>query len=724
MQYQSIRTVVAILAAVILFAMTAACEETQTWAENSRKLVPAKTAVGQADAVPSRESKRLERVTARIDSFGDPLPEKAIARLGTERYHHGGWRKRLYFLDNERLVSFSPTPDSRVRIWEARTGRLLQELNHGGRELQACEPSADGRFLATLAWKYDQTKREYFYTLDLWNTRDWTTGSVAAWSVPAFSRATCLAYAASGATIVVGGRQGTLRFFDVASGAEVLNYSVSKREIGSMAFSRDSSLLAIADGEGVFLWDWLSGDKPNQLKGITGQAQSVLFSRSGTLLAIGKPGSFAGWLCDVGSYRVAQLIGEAEEYHGEGLAFSHDGNLLAVPTSGPNNKVEIFNVASRKVVRKLKANVETLDVALSPDGRVLATGGAEAVIETFDLLTGQALNGQPVAHRARIDSIEFMPNGSNVVTSSMDGTIRLWEADTGRQIRMFSHEGWVVVSAPSPDLQRIASVSFDDTLRLWDIDTGKQLLRLPGHGTTGGTNEFAMGFSPDGFRLLSFGSDGLLRVWNARSGAALGKYQIGAGRARGRRPPSDRTMGARFTTDGKTLLVGRAKSLSFYDVESGREVEQLRLADRLLRFSVSPDGRLLATVEQQDASDDHHPTGQVPRRRTWLRLRDFYTKEVNQEKEVSNFTYQLEFSPNSKLLAASLNRSTANGTSRWISVWETKTGDEYARVAGFSGQPIALAFSADDKWLASADLATTSVLIWDLNRSRVGRRLP
>ena len=149
----------------------------------STETKPRKTTDALGDPFPAAKSERQEPATRRIDIYGDPLPQGAIARLGTERYRHGGSYKRLHFLsDSERLLSFSRTPSSRVRLLEARTGKLLHDLKLGGREVEACEPSADGKFLATLAWKFDREKRKYHYKLELWDTQTWKTRLVAAWA--------------------------------------------------------------------------------------------------------------------------------------------------------------------------------------------------------------------------------------------------------------------------------------------------------------------------------------------------------------------------------------------------------------------------------------------------------------------------------------------------------------------------------------------------------------
>src|SRR5207245_363283 len=130
-----------------------------------------------------------------------------------------------------------------------------------------------------------------------------------------------------------------------------------------------------------------------------------------------------------------------------------------------------------------------------------------------------------------------------VVTASADGEIRVWDAESGKELSKIKglKDGGVLAFALSPDGKRAAvSGAPGHSCVVYDLETKKELFRLRGHANTVHT----ITFSPDGARILTGAADRTMRLWDSTSGKEVHKFDAHAGYVRG----------ARFTPDGKTLV--------------------------------------------------------------------------------------------------------------------------------------------------------------------------
>jgi WD40 repeat protein len=322
----------------------------------------------------------------------------------------------------------------------------------------------------------------------------------------------------------------------------------------------------------------------------------------------------------------------------DSVAVSPDGRQIA--SGAEDRTVRVWDAADGTELRCLFGHGERVSgLAFSSDGRLIASGSLDQTIRVWDVVTGAELSCIP-GHRSWVSSVAFFPDGRRLASSSWDGTVRLWDAATGAELNCFrGPEGLVLDIALSPDGMRVASARADGTVRVWDVASGAELSCMRGHqGWIVG-----VAFAPDGCRLASGSWDGTVRLWDTEGGTEL----------RCLSGHEDAVSTVAFSPDGQHLASGSwDRTVRVWDVESGAELRRLLGHElRVTAVAFCPDGR-------------HVVSGAVD---------------------------------------------------RTIRVWDTSVEVELRPLEGHEGSVQALAFSHDGRRLSSASWDRT-VRVWDTRK--------
>ena len=377
-----------------------------------------------------------------------------------------------------------------------------------------------------------------------------------------------------------------------------------------------------------------------------------------------------------------------------------------------------------KAPTKAFGNGAITQIAYSPDGDSLAIAGSQGVF----LYEPETL--AQVAHLAKevgiILSIAFSPDGTLLVSGGMDANIRLWNIETHEQIHAFTaHNSGVNSVDFGPDGIFLASSSSDDTVHVWDIEKKRQVVSIDTQNVAAGQIPRQVIFSPNGSLVAIALSRGKVILWDFQTQKIC------------RQIDDQRIFPLiAFSLDGKTLLsiasTDNRGDLKFWDVETGKQFAlQKNTQNQLL--TTHPNRNLVASFNWW------HPTpvriwdvGQKTERAqfpvdgsvhslafdpvtdqlalitggTTIQIWDIATQKLVRKKEThTGGISSLTISPNGETLATSHNDYS-------VRLWDIERGVERVRLLGHTTIPDVLAFSPDEKMLASEGFGM--VHIWDV----------
>jgi WD40 repeat protein len=421
--------------------------------------------------------------------------------------------------------------------------------------------------------------------------------------------------------------------------------------VDTIAFSPDGRWLASGGIDSILrIWNLTTGQVVRTLGGQGGEISSLAFSPDGHRVALSVRATYLGW-----------------PMRSEGMH---------IPAG---NEVRVWDVVKGELVWKATYPHEVHSLALSSDGRLLASVGLDKRVRIWDAATGSQLRSLAAGARGWMECVAFSADGG-VIAAAGPRRIRIWEVANGQSVRTLpGHKGGTLSLVFSPDGRHLASGGLDGSIKVWDVATWNEKRSLPVHSPV-----YSVNFSPDGRLLASGNADGTVNTWRTENWNSVLRLKVAFGRV----------SSVAFDPSSQSLATASV-DIQFWDVLTGTKLQTFSAIDwGVLGAFMSPDGNLLVSQSSHFATVWESSSGMVV-----ARLSD-HGKGLS----------SMAFSSDSKLLAIA-------EWDKTIRLWEVGRRQLVRTLpqSGYSSN--LLAFCPNTHLLASAD-SDNNIRLWDIDFGR------
>ena len=409
-----------------------------------------------------------------------------------------------------------------------------------------------------------------------------TADGALVWRRADLNQLTRISFSSDGSRAATASMNGAAQVIDARTGEDLVLLKGHAVSVSAIAFNHDETLIGTASGDRtVRLWRAADGLPVAVMRGDERNVVDMAFTTDGSMLVTASAdGMFRWWNATIASDPFV-LPTSGTVY---GLAFTPNGDRIVAASLAGDRPLRIWDARiGKEVFAGGDGNLSAL--AVDDEGTKIAVGRSGSAPSTiYDQIGSEvaAVGG----HWWRTNWLAFRNNGQELLSLGNGGRLLVHDLVTGKQIlrRNFPAEstGEGCRAAINPDRSLIA-VASHKTIHLLDFATLDVIGTIDGKAG----NIYALAFSPDGARLATGSSDGMLRVWNVKSQELISTLT----------GHSAEIYAVLFSTDGNRIFSGgRDRVIRVWDAHRYEEITQMHGHTSLIYcLALSADGRTLAS---------------------------------------------------------------------------------------------------------------------------------
>ena len=499
---------------------------------------------------------------------------------------------------------------------------------------------------------------------------------------------------------------------------------IGKGQLNDIKFAPDGNRVAVATDIGIWIYDAHTRKELALLTGHTGRVTAIDFPADGRFLASGSfDGTVRLWNIDTGE-QTAVFTGHRSFI--ENIAVSPDGKTV-VSGGTWDTTIILWDVETGKQIKRHSKYHDNLfrrlkiyfdrsrtmpdpnaieALAFSADGKTFASGHRDGTIRIWDAATGRKRKTIGVHNNEGIESLTYSPDGKTLASCSTATEIMLHTFQKGKhQSRHKHHVPFPKNLVFSPDGNHLFGIGYlaVDTIgrqpyiHKWNVNAGGLLKSKPT------PHKYAiqgLAVSPDGETLLSGGWGDTIVSWNSET---LEHTTFTTGHA-----TVGRTL--QFSPDGKILnTISGKDNLKFLDTETGVEISAPQQKSN--------------SIKQKSKTSQRRISAEYIKKRSAIRIYDIETgTDMYHITEHKGIIWRYSFSPDRKILATTSKDMT-------IRLWEVSTGKELLVIPTYSRETTAITFFPDGKTLAGGGVydreqkSFSLIRVWEVPRGRILKTL-